>query len=201
MKGHPGHKVLINQFGSERRMAMALGVERLDQIAERIKGLMNVKAPSGGFFDKLKMLPQLAELGNVFPEDGDGEGCAVQGSDSARELRSECVSDFEVLAAMMAGGSSHCLACTRAIRATASATSACIGCRCTTGRRRGCTGSGRRWRRSTIANALRAQAAVGRADWRSACGERGGDGGVGRRRGGDSRWADRRHCRRWRWAI
>jgi len=68
VKGHPGHKVLMNQFGSERRMAMALGVERLDQIAERIKGLMNVKAPGGGFLDKLKMLPQLAELGNVFPK-------------------------------------------------------------------------------------------------------------------------------------
>ena len=38
VKGHPGHKVLMNQFGSERRMAMALGVERLDEIAERIKG-------------------------------------------------------------------------------------------------------------------------------------------------------------------
>jgi len=68
VKGHPGHKVLMNQFGSERRMAMALGVERLDEIAERITGLMNVKAPGGGFLDKLKMLPQLAELGNVFPK-------------------------------------------------------------------------------------------------------------------------------------
>ena len=35
--GHPGHKVLINQFGSERRMAMALGVDNLEQIADRIK--------------------------------------------------------------------------------------------------------------------------------------------------------------------
>jgi 4-hydroxy-3-polyprenylbenzoate decarboxylase len=68
VKGFPGHAVLMNQFGSGRRMAMALGVERLDQIAERIKGLMNVKAPGGGFLDKLKMLPQLAELGNVFPK-------------------------------------------------------------------------------------------------------------------------------------
>ena len=68
VKGFPGRAVLMNQFGSERRMAMALGVERLDQIAERIKGLMNVKAPGGGFLDKLKMLPQLAELGNVFPK-------------------------------------------------------------------------------------------------------------------------------------
>ena len=68
VKGYPGHTVLMNQFGSERRMAMALGVERLDEIAERITGLMNVKAPEGGFLDKLKMLPQLAELGNVFPK-------------------------------------------------------------------------------------------------------------------------------------
>jgi 4-hydroxy-3-polyprenylbenzoate decarboxylase len=68
VKGHPGHKVLINQFGSERRMALALGVEKVDEIAERIHTLMNVKPPTGGFFDKLKMLPQLAELANVFPK-------------------------------------------------------------------------------------------------------------------------------------
>ena len=67
VKGHPGHKVLMNQFGSERRMAMALGVERIDQIAERIHGLINMKPPTGGFFDKLKMLPQLGELTNAFP--------------------------------------------------------------------------------------------------------------------------------------
>ncbi|MGD0345585.1 MAG: UbiD family decarboxylase [Terracidiphilus sp.] len=68
VKGHPGHRVLINQFGSERRMALALGVDRIDEIAERIHGLMNLKPPAGGFFDKLKMLPQLAELGNIFPK-------------------------------------------------------------------------------------------------------------------------------------
>ena len=67
VKGHPGHKVLINQFGSERRMALALNVERLDEIAERIKGLMNVKAPEG-FLDKLKMLPQLGALTSAFPK-------------------------------------------------------------------------------------------------------------------------------------
>jgi 4-hydroxy-3-polyprenylbenzoate decarboxylase len=68
IKGHPGHKILINQFGSERRMALALGVSKIDDIAERIHALMNVKPPSGGFLDKLKMLPQLAELGNIFPK-------------------------------------------------------------------------------------------------------------------------------------
>src|ERR1700723_1545790 len=67
VKGFPGHKVLINQFGSERRMALALNVERLDEIAERIKGVMNVKAPEG-FLDKLKMLPQLGALTSAFPK-------------------------------------------------------------------------------------------------------------------------------------
>jgi 4-hydroxy-3-polyprenylbenzoate decarboxylase len=68
IKGHPGHKVFINQFGSERRMAMALGVDNIHDIADRIHSLMNLKPPSGGLFDKLKMLPQLAELANVFPK-------------------------------------------------------------------------------------------------------------------------------------
>ena len=65
--GHPGHKVLINQFGSERRMALSLGVDNLEQIADRITGLMNVKAPEG-LFDKLKMLPQLGALTSAFPK-------------------------------------------------------------------------------------------------------------------------------------
>ncbi len=67
VKGHPGHKVFINQFGSERRMAMALGVEDLNEIAERIKGLMHMKAPEG-LLDKLKMLPQLGALTSAFPK-------------------------------------------------------------------------------------------------------------------------------------
>jgi len=67
VKGHPGHKVFINQFGTERRMAMALGVDRLDEIAERISGLLNLKAPEG-FLDKLKMLPQLGALASAFPK-------------------------------------------------------------------------------------------------------------------------------------
>jgi len=67
IKGHPGHKVLINQFGSERRMALALGVDSLDEIAQRITGLINIKAPEG-LLDKLKMLPQLGALTSAFPK-------------------------------------------------------------------------------------------------------------------------------------
>jgi 4-hydroxy-3-polyprenylbenzoate decarboxylase len=67
VKGHPSHQVLINQFGSQRRMALALGVDSLDEIAGRISALLNLKAPEG-LLDKLKMLPQLSELSSAFPK-------------------------------------------------------------------------------------------------------------------------------------
>ena len=59
--------VLINQFGSERRMRMALGVDSLDEVADRIRQFMDVKSPQG-FLDKIKMLPMLAEMGKFFPK-------------------------------------------------------------------------------------------------------------------------------------
>jgi len=67
LKGHPGAKLLINQFGSEGRMKLALGVGSLDEISGRIKELMNMKSPEG-FFEKVKMLPMLAEFGKFFPK-------------------------------------------------------------------------------------------------------------------------------------
>jgi len=59
--------VLINQFGSERRMRMALEVDSLDEVAGRIEQFMHVKSP-GGFLDKVKMLPMLADMGKFFPK-------------------------------------------------------------------------------------------------------------------------------------
>ncbi len=67
LKGHPGAQLLINQFGSERRMRLALQVDKLDEIAQRIRAFMDVKSPQG-FLDKVKMLPMLAEMGNFFPK-------------------------------------------------------------------------------------------------------------------------------------
>ena len=68
VKGYPGSKVLINQFGSERRMKMALDVDSLDEISDRIKYFMDVKSPEG-LLDKIKMLPMLADLGKFFPKE------------------------------------------------------------------------------------------------------------------------------------
>jgi 4-hydroxy-3-polyprenylbenzoate decarboxylase len=67
VKGYPGAQLLINQFGSARRMRLALEVDALDEIADRIRGFMDVKSPQG-FLDKMKMLPMLAEMGKLFPK-------------------------------------------------------------------------------------------------------------------------------------
>jgi 4-hydroxy-3-polyprenylbenzoate decarboxylase len=67
VKGYPGAKVLMNQFGSERRMCLALGVDSLDEVAARIQELMNLRSPEG-FLDKIRMLPMLAEMGKFFPK-------------------------------------------------------------------------------------------------------------------------------------
>jgi 4-hydroxy-3-polyprenylbenzoate decarboxylase len=67
VKGYPGSRLLINQFGSARRMQMALEVNSLDEIAERIRGFLDVKSPQG-FLDKVRMLPMLAEMGKFFPK-------------------------------------------------------------------------------------------------------------------------------------
>jgi 4-hydroxy-3-polyprenylbenzoate decarboxylase len=67
VKGHPGVPLLINQFGSEERMKLALGVQSLEEISGRIHQLLNMKSPEG-FLDKVKMLPMLAEFGKFFPK-------------------------------------------------------------------------------------------------------------------------------------
>jgi 4-hydroxy-3-polyprenylbenzoate decarboxylase len=67
IKGYPGSQVLINQFGSARRMKLALEVDSLDEVANRIRHFMDVKSPQG-FLDKVKMLPMLAEMGKFFPK-------------------------------------------------------------------------------------------------------------------------------------
>jgi 4-hydroxy-3-polyprenylbenzoate decarboxylase len=66
VKGHPGSQLLINQFGSDARMKMSVGVTSYDEIAARIRMFMDMKSPQG-FLDKLKMLPLLTEAGKFFP--------------------------------------------------------------------------------------------------------------------------------------
>ena len=67
IKGHPGARVLMNQFGSLRRMQLALETDSLDDIANRIRTLLKPQTPTS-FMDKMKLLPTLAEVGSFFPK-------------------------------------------------------------------------------------------------------------------------------------
>jgi len=77
------HPLLINAFGSERRMCLAFEVDELQEVADRIQGFLKMESPQG-LFDKIKMLPKLAELGSFFPKSvksGDCKQVISKGSD------------------------------------------------------------------------------------------------------------------------
>ena len=70
-----GFPVLTNLYGSERRMAMALGVEQLSDISERFDALIGtVTSPKENFIDKLRLLPLLGEASKWFPRKKSGRG-------------------------------------------------------------------------------------------------------------------------------
>ena len=61
------HPVAINLFGSMRRMCLALGVDQLDEVGERISEMLELKVPEG-IMGKLAMLPRLAEMAKFPPK-------------------------------------------------------------------------------------------------------------------------------------
>src|SRR6266702_2668884 len=68
LSGGPArYPVAVNLFGSEKRMALALGVQCLDEVGERIATLLNMKVPDS-LLGKLAMLPQLAEVAKFPPK-------------------------------------------------------------------------------------------------------------------------------------
>lgn len=62
--------VVTNLFGSMDRMALACGVDRLDDIADRIEEMMQSLIPplDSGFLDALKKLPVLNEIAGYKPQ-------------------------------------------------------------------------------------------------------------------------------------
>ncbi len=67
--------VLINALGSEKRMQIALNVNDFNEIGEELEKMFkNLTSPKKGFFDKLKMLPELASLSSYMPKTVSGKG-------------------------------------------------------------------------------------------------------------------------------
>lgn len=71
--------VLINFFGSLKRMCLSLGVEDLDEIGEGIDSLFKeLASPKESFLEKLKMLPRLKKMSDWMPSVIAGKGACQE---------------------------------------------------------------------------------------------------------------------------
>jgi 4-hydroxy-3-polyprenylbenzoate decarboxylase len=66
--------VLVNAFGAEDRMALALGVERLDELGERVAKLLDVRMP-GSFGERLRKLGTLVDVVRAAPRRVESAPC------------------------------------------------------------------------------------------------------------------------------
>ncbi|MBB1284735.1 menaquinone biosynthesis decarboxylase [Flavisolibacter sp. BT320] len=81
------YPVLMNAYGSERRVCLALGVNHLDDVAKQIEALFHqLSSPKEGIVDKLKMLPMLGQFASWMPKVRSGRGecqeVVLQGADA-----------------------------------------------------------------------------------------------------------------------
>jgi 4-hydroxy-3-polyprenylbenzoate decarboxylase len=71
--------VLINAFGSEKRMCLALGINKFDDFAEEILALLkDFSTPKITLLDKLKMLPALGQIASWMPKSIKGRGACQE---------------------------------------------------------------------------------------------------------------------------
>ena len=61
------HPLLINQFGTERRMCLAFGVERLDEVGQKVADVLEMQPPAG-LMDKVRGLQKLKSIADSLPQ-------------------------------------------------------------------------------------------------------------------------------------
>jgi 4-hydroxy-3-polyprenylbenzoate decarboxylase len=61
------HPLLINQFGTERRMCLAFGVERLDDLGRKVADVLEMQPPSG-LMEKVRGLQKLKSIADSRPQ-------------------------------------------------------------------------------------------------------------------------------------
>jgi 4-hydroxy-3-polyprenylbenzoate decarboxylase len=70
-----GFPLLINAFASEKRMSLALGVKKLDDIGEEVGGVIReLISPKDSLMDKLKVIGTLREVASWLPKVISGRG-------------------------------------------------------------------------------------------------------------------------------
>jgi 4-hydroxy-3-polyprenylbenzoate decarboxylase len=61
------HPLLINQFGTERRMCLAFGAKSLDEVARRLEDVLEMQPPQG-LVDKVRGLKKLKSIADSLPQ-------------------------------------------------------------------------------------------------------------------------------------
>ncbi len=78
--------VITNMMGSERRICLALGIERLEELTERVDALLGeLSTPKSSVWEKMMMLPKLVEMSQWLPTSSSSRGecqeVVLQGDD------------------------------------------------------------------------------------------------------------------------
>jgi 4-hydroxy-3-polyprenylbenzoate decarboxylase len=60
--------LLINQFGTERRMCLAFGVEELDELGRKVADVLELQPPAG-LMDKVRSLGKLKSIADSMPKE------------------------------------------------------------------------------------------------------------------------------------
>src|ERR1051326_390229 len=77
------HSLLINQFGTERRMCLAFGVEKLDDVAAKVADVLEMQPPTG-LVEKVRGLQKLKSVADSRPKTvrkGEGQEIVLTGDD------------------------------------------------------------------------------------------------------------------------
>ncbi|MGC9344783.1 MAG: menaquinone biosynthesis decarboxylase, partial [Bacteroidales bacterium] len=71
--------LLINMFASDKRMSMAIGRDKLEDVTKEIEKIYReFITPANGFIEKLKMIPGLSKLASYMPAKTGGRGSCQQ---------------------------------------------------------------------------------------------------------------------------
>ena len=68
------HPLLINQFGTERRMCLAFGAPSLDAVAAKLENVLEMQPPAG-LVDKVRGLKKLKSIADSLPKTVRGAPC------------------------------------------------------------------------------------------------------------------------------
>src|SRR5256714_7445806 len=83
-----GHPLLINQFGTERRMCMAFDAPSLDDVASKLSDVLEMQPPSG-LVDKVRGLQKLKSIADSRPKTvrrAASQEIVLEGDDASLDL-------------------------------------------------------------------------------------------------------------------